>query len=132
MTCSSSASTVSSERCAPPQRPPFGRQCERHVERREGPKAPRHYQFVARRIAEALQAVGAGASYMHASRVTRDRAHRFRFDAETGELRESAHGQLVADWVELFAPVVFEAYRPRLAGGGLAVARPPALPRQGA
>lgn len=29
-------------------------QCERHVERREGPKAPRHYQFVARGIAEGL------------------------------------------------------------------------------
>jgi hypothetical protein len=86
--------------------------CERQVERREGPKAPRHYQFVARGIAEALGAVGAGATYMHASRVARDRARRFRFDLETGEVRESDHGQLVADWVELFAPVVFEAYRP--------------------
>ena len=85
--------------------------CERRVERREGPKAPRHYQFVARGIAEALHAVGAGATYMHASRVTRDRARRFRFDPETGELRESDHGQLVADWVELFAPVVFAAHR---------------------
>jgi hypothetical protein len=88
-------------------------QCERHVERREGPKAPRHYQFVARGIAEALQAVGAGASYMRASRVARDRARRFRFDRETGEVRESDHGQLVADWVELFAPSVFEPHHPR-------------------
>jgi hypothetical protein len=87
-------------------------QCERQIERREGPKAPRHYQFVARGIAEALQASGAGATYMHASRVARDRARRFRFDPETGELRESDHGQLVADWVELFAPVVFEPHRP--------------------
>lgn len=87
--------------------------CERRVDRREGPKAPRHYQFVARGIAEALHAVGAGASYMRASRVARDRARRFRFDAETGELRESAHGQLVADWVEVFAPIVFEPCRPR-------------------
>ncbi|MBA3261093.1 MAG: hypothetical protein H0T69_01190, partial [Thermoleophilaceae bacterium] len=43
--------------------------CERQVERREGPKAPRHYQFVARGIAEALAAVGAGDTYMQASRV---------------------------------------------------------------
>ena len=86
--------------------------CERHVERREGPKAPRHYQFVARGIAEALHAVGAGDTYMQASRVARDRARRFRYDSATGELRESAHGQLVADWVELFAPVVFAAQRP--------------------
>jgi hypothetical protein len=86
--------------------------CERPVERREGPQAPRHYQFVAKGIAEALQAVGAGSTYMRASRVTRDRARRLRFDDETGELRESDHGQLVADWVELFAPVVFEPSRP--------------------
>lgn len=87
-------------------------QCERHLERREGPKAPRNYHFVARGIAEALAAVGAGATYMRASGVARDRARRFRVDRETGELRESDHGQLVADWVELFAPVVFEPRRP--------------------
>src|SRR3954447_7853687 len=75
--------------------------CERELERRDGPKAPRHYQFVARGIAEAFAAVGAGDTYMQASRVARDRARRFRFDPQTGELRESAHGQLVADWVEL-------------------------------
>jgi Transposase, Mutator family len=86
--------------------------CERPVERREGPKAPRHYQFVARGIAEALAAVGAGAAYMQASRVARARARRFRFDLETGEVRESAHGQLVADWVELFAPLLFDLQRP--------------------
>jgi hypothetical protein len=67
---------------------------------------------VARGIAEALQAVGAGATYMQASRVARDRARRFRYDPETGEIRESAHGQLVADWVELFAPAVFAPHRP--------------------
>ncbi len=87
-------------------------QCERQLERREGPKAPRHYQFVARGIAEALAAVGASDTYMQASRVARNRADRFRFDPETGEVRESAHGQLVADWVELFAPVVSAPDRP--------------------
>ena len=86
--------------------------CEREMERREGPPAPRHYQFVARGIAGALGTVGVGATYMRASRVARDRARRFRCDAETGELRESDHGQLVADWVELFAPVVFAPHAP--------------------
>jgi len=86
--------------------------CERVLERREGPKAPRRYQFVARGIAEALQALGAGDSYMHGARVARDRARRFRFDGQTGELRESDHGQLLADWTEVFAPVVFEAHCP--------------------
>jgi hypothetical protein len=49
---------------------------------------------------------------MQASRVARDRGRRFRVDPESGEVRESDHGQLVADWVELFAPVVFEPHRP--------------------
>ena len=44
--------------------------------------------------------------------MARDRARRFRYDPDTGEVRECAHGQLVADWVELFAPVVFEPQRP--------------------
>src|ERR687897_2162068 len=87
-------------------------QCERAVERREGPKAPRHYQFVARGIAEAVAAVGPDPPYRQPPRAPRARARRFRFDLETGELRESDHGQLVADWVELFAPVVFESRRP--------------------
>ena len=67
---------------------------------------------MARGIAEALQALGCGDSYMHTARVARDRARRFRLDGQTGELRESDHGQLMADWVEVFAPVVFEAQRP--------------------
>lgn len=87
-------------------------QCERDLDRREGPKAPRNYHFVARGIAEALAAVGSGDTYMQASRVARDRARRFRFDPETGEVRESAHGQLVADWVELFAPIVAAPHQP--------------------
>src|SRR5680860_759722 len=39
--------------------------CERPVGLHEGPHAARHYQFVARGIAEALVAVGGGASYRH-------------------------------------------------------------------
>jgi hypothetical protein len=37
--------------------------CERAVHLHEGPHAARHYQFVARGIAKALQAVCPGASY---------------------------------------------------------------------
>jgi hypothetical protein len=86
--------------------------CERPVHLHEGPHAARHYQFVARGIAEALVAVGAGATYRQAALVARERARRLRADPETGEPRMTRHGQLVADWVEVFAPVVFEAYRP--------------------
>lgn len=87
--------------------------CERPVRLHEGPHAPRHHQFVARGIAEALQAVGAGSTYRQAALVARERARRLRADPETGELRMTRHGQLVADWVEVFAPVVFEPHRPR-------------------
>ena len=86
--------------------------CEREVHMREGPHAARHYQFVARGIAEALVAVGAGATYRQAGLVARERARRLREDRDTGELRLTRHGQLVMDWVEVFAPVVFEARRP--------------------
>ena len=44
--------------------------------------------------------------------MARERAQRLRVDAETGQLRFTRHGSLVMDWVEVFAPVVFEAYRP--------------------
>jgi len=87
--------------------------CERPVRLHEGPHAARRYQFVARGIAEALVAVGVGASYRQAGLVARERARRLRTDPETGEPRETRHGQLVADWVEVFAPIVFEPHRPR-------------------
>jgi hypothetical protein len=87
--------------------------CERDVELYEGPHAARKYQFVARGIAEALVAVGAGASYREAAGVARERARRLRIDPETGELRFTRHGSLVMDWVEVFAPVVFEPHRRR-------------------
>ena len=86
--------------------------CERPVHLHEGPHAARNYQFVARGIAEALQAVGAGANYRQTALVARERARRLRADPTTGEPRMTRHGQLVADWVEVFAPVVFEPHRP--------------------
>jgi hypothetical protein len=96
-------------------------QCERDVGLHEGPHAARSYQFVARGIAEALVMVGTGSTYRDAALVARERAKRLRSDPASGELRFSRHGSLVMDWVEVFAPVVFEAYRPRAwpAGGSL-------------
>lgn len=83
-------------------------ECERHVSRHEGPQAPRNYQFVARVIAAALMRLGAGATYKAASREARRVANRLR-----GGISEDAsdHGQLAGDWVEVFAPVVFEQHR---------------------
>ena len=57
--------------------------------------------------------VGTGSSYRDAALVARERAKRLRANPNTGESRFSRHGSLVMDWVEVFAPVVFEPYRPR-------------------
>jgi hypothetical protein len=86
--------------------------CERDVGVHEGPHAARHYQFVARGVAETLVAVGSGSTYRDAALVARERAKRLRV-GPGGESRFSRHGSLAMDWVEVFAPVVFEAYRPR-------------------
>jgi hypothetical protein len=86
--------------------------CERDVGLHEGPHAARNYQFVARGIAEALVMVGAGSTYRDAALVARERAKRLRAGPD-GEPLFSRHGSLVMDWVEVFAPVVFEPYRPR-------------------
>lgn len=80
--------------------------CERAFDPREGPVTPRAYAFAVKQVAQALVAVGAGASYRQAAEQARTEAHRHPRD------RRSAHGQLVADWVEVFAPVVFEPHRP--------------------
>ncbi len=87
--------------------------CERGVDLHEGPHAARKYQFVARGIAEALTMVGAGLTYRDAALVARERAKRLRADPKSGEPRFSRHRSLVMDWVEVFAPVVFEPHRPR-------------------
>jgi hypothetical protein len=55
--------------------------------------------------------VGAGSTYRDAALVARERARRLRA-GPGGEPRLSRHGSLVTDWVEVFAPVVFEPYRP--------------------
>lgn len=87
--------------------------CERDVGFHEGPHAARHYRFVARGVAEALRMVGAGSTYRETALVARERAKRLPTDPATGEPRPTRHGSLVMDWVEVFAPVVFEPYRPR-------------------
>ena len=86
--------------------------CERAIDLHEGPQAARHYQFVARGIAETLHAVGAGMSYRQAALVARERARRLRVDRCTGEVRVTRHGSLVMDWVEVFAPALFELHAP--------------------
>ncbi|MDO8107028.1 hypothetical protein Q6348_07425 [Isoptericola sp. b441] len=67
----------------------------------------RQYWFSARDVARALVKVAGGASYRAASEQVRNFTGRSR-------VLESAqrHGQLVADWVEVFGPVIAAAYAP--------------------
>jgi Transposase, Mutator family len=78
-------------------------ECERSVAAHEGRQAPRCYRFPAREIARTLVALGQGQTYRKAAERARGRL------AGGGESR---HGQLAADWVEVFAPVVFAPHAP--------------------
>jgi len=81
-------------------------ECERPLASHEGPPAPRRFEYTTREIAEALIMVGGGATYRGAGRDVRELAHR-----TNGRYRRF-DGSNIADWVELFAPAIFEAHRP--------------------
>ena len=85
-------------------------ECERLFAAHEGPPTPRLYEFAAREIAVALARVGEGQSYRSAAAKIRERANRTPARGPHRR-RRLRHGQLVADWVEVFAPVVFERFR---------------------
>lgn len=86
--------------------------CERPIDEIDGPQAAKDYVFVARGIAGALVGVGAGQTYRAASLTARERAHRTRYNPLTGQVQASNHAQLVADWVEVFAPVLWDHWAP--------------------
>jgi hypothetical protein len=71
--------------------------CENPVPAHRGPKVVRRYEFPVREAAAALVSVGQGLSYTQAS----DRARRRIGRPETGVIG----AQLVANWVEVLAPV---------------------------
>ncbi len=79
--------------------------CERAVQPHEGPPTPRWSLFSAQEIALALIALGRGATYRGAAAAMRE--HAGRFPVGKKGTRYTRHGQLAADMVELFAPVVF-------------------------
>jgi len=82
-------------------------ECERPLAPHEGPPAPRKFEFSTREIAEALYMVGDGSTYRGAGRDIRELTERTR-----GRWRRF-DGSNIADWVELFAPAIFEELRPR-------------------
>jgi hypothetical protein len=100
--------------------------CATSLEPWQGQPAPRLYGFTARDVASALVMVAGGASYRESAEAIRIRAGR---PLETAPRRSPAkrpgrkgkvlqpanrHPQLVSDWVEVFAPIIWAAYAPSL------------------
>ncbi|RYV49288.1 hypothetical protein EUA98_19610 [Pengzhenrongella frigida] len=84
----------------------------------EGQPAPRLYGYTARNVAQALSRVARGDSYRGASAAVRSVAGR-ELDTRPSKTRAghplapaNQHGQLVADWTETFAPVIWREYAP--------------------
>ena len=93
-------------------------ECATTLEPWEGQPAPRLYGFTARDVAFALAQVAAGQTYRSTAAAVRRVAGR---PLETRARRTesgrrlpppNAHGQIVSDWVEVFAPVIWAAYAP--------------------
>lgn len=93
-------------------------ECATALEPWEGQPAPRLYGFTARHVAEALVMVARGQSYRRTAAAIRAAAGRPLADtpqrSSSGQVLAPAHqhGQLVSDWVEVFAPVIWAAYAP--------------------
>jgi hypothetical protein len=88
----------------------FCDECERGYAPNEGPQGARHYLYSIREVAKALKLVGDGGTYRGAAHAARQHARRGR-QVSKREVRYSEHAQLVSDWIETFAPVVYEPYR---------------------
>ena len=93
-------------------------ECATALEPWEGQPAPRLYGFTARHVAQALVMVARGQSYRRTAATIRQVAGRPLDDAprrsSSGQVLAAPleHGQLISDWVEVFAPVIWNAYAP--------------------
>jgi hypothetical protein len=97
--------------------------CATSLEPWEGQPAPRLYGFTARDVAAALAMVAGGSSYRQVAEAIRIRAGRPLSTAAgrtpskrsgKGKVLQPAnrHPQLISDWVEVFAPILWAAYAP--------------------
>lgn len=78
--------------------------CDNGVERHQGPVVTPEYQFHLRLAAQALIDVGAGSTYTEAAAKARVMAGKGPYQGL------EANGELVAQWVDVFAPVLIAAY----------------------
>lgn len=98
--------------------------CATSLEPWEGQPAPRLYGFTARDVAAALAMVAGGASYREVAEAIRIRAGRplsaaprrtpSKRKGKQGKALQPSnrHPQLISDWVEVFAPMIWAAYAP--------------------
>lgn len=96
--------------------------CATSLEPWEGQPAPRLYGFTARDVAAALAMVAGGASYRQAAEAIRIRTGRAlstepgrspsKAKGKKGKVLQPAnrHPQLISDWVEVFAPIIWSSY----------------------
>lgn len=92
-------------------------ECSTGLEPWEGQAGAREYRFCAREVGEALAAVAAGASYRAAAEAARHRAQREptgRARNPGGRLRDALRdGQIVANWLDVFAELICAPEQPR-------------------
>lgn len=93
-------------------------ECATTLQPWEGQPAPRLYGFTARHVAQALVMVARGQSYRRTAAAIRAAAGRPLDDtprrSASGQVLAPAqqHGQLISDWVEVFAPIIWAASAP--------------------
>jgi len=107
--------------------------CATSLEPWEGQPAPRLYGFTARDVAAALVMVAGGASYRQSAEAIRVRAGRplsttpgrtpAKAKGKLGKVVPAAnrHPQLVSDWVEVFAPMIWSSYAPSVWPAAVAI-----------
>lgn len=89
-------------------------ECATALEPWEGQPAPRLYGFAVRDVAAGLVRVASGGSYRSTAEAVRRRAGRPLVVPARRRGKKFAdpnrHAQLVSDWVQVFAPVIWAAY----------------------
>ncbi len=91
-------------------------ECSTRVEKWEGQAGARYYRFAAREVGEALAYVAGGATYRAAAFRARQHAERMPDSEYTGVERRrrdrARDGQMVANWVDVFADPLCDGLLP--------------------
>lgn len=94
--------------------------CATSLEKWQGQPAPQLYGFTAAEVAAALTRVAAGATYRSVAGSIRKEAGRPLSTNRPNKtprgrvtVAPNNHAQLVSDWVDVFAPVLWAAYAPK-------------------